>query len=381
MPRRRSKRKNRRTLRLALAAPLAAMVVACGAAGEDASDGPGEDARSVDGLEVETLAEGLDTPWEVAFAPDGRVLVTERPGRIRVLEDDELREEPYAELPAEETGEGGQLGLALDPDFDENGRMYAYYTAAGDGGPVNRVVRLVEADGEVREDGALLEAPAASIHNGGRVAVGPDGKLYVTLGDVAEVGLAQDRGALAGKIARLELGGSVPDDNPFPGSPVFSYGHRNPQGLAWDNEGNLYAPEHGASGHDELNLIEAGENYGWPEVEGAGGEPEFADPLLESGRETWAPSGAAHVSGGPWEGSVLFTGLRGASLHRVTFAPDDPSGVRDHREYLEGEYGRLRTVAQGPDGDLYVLTSNRDGRGDPTSGDDRLLRITVPEEG
>ena len=324
MPRRTSKRKNRRgALRLALAAPLAAVVVACGAAGEGASDGPGGDARSVDGLEVETLAEGLDTPWEVAFAPDGRVLVTERPGRIRVLEDDELREEPYAELPAEETGEGGQLGLTFDPNFDDNGRMYAYYTAAGDGGPVNRVVRLVEEDGEVREDGILLEAPAASIHNGGRVAVGPDGKLYVTLGDVAEVGLAQDRGALAGKIARLELDGSVPDDNPFPGSPVFSYGHRNPQGLAWDDEGNLYAPEHGASGHDELNLIEAGENYGWPEVEGEGGEPEFADPLLGSGRETWGALGGGPLIGGAVGGQ--------RALHRPARSLPPPRHLRPRR--------------------------------------------------
>jgi glucose/arabinose dehydrogenase len=244
----------------------------------------------------------------------------------------------------------------------------------------NRLVRLVEEGGELREDGVMLDLPAASIHNGGRIAVGPDDKLYATLGDVSEGGLAQERDVLAGKIVRLNLDGSVPEDNAFPGSPLWSYGHRNPQGLAWDDEGNLYAPEHGPVGHDELNLIEPGKNYGLPDVAGRGGEPEYVDPIIKSGSETWAPSGAAFVREGPWEGSVLFTGLRGQSLHRVTFDPEDPARVASHEEFLKGEYGRLRTVVQGPDGALYVLTSNRDGRGNPAPEDDRLLRITIPRE-
>jgi glucose/arabinose dehydrogenase len=328
---------------------------------------------------VEEVAAGLDTPWEVAFAPDGRVFVTERPGVIRVIEDGELREEPYAELDVEEIGEGGQLGLALDPDFEENGYLYAYYTTLEDGEPVNRLVRLVERGGEAREeDRVLLEGPAASIHNGGRVAVGPDGKLYATMGDVSETATAQDREALAGKIVRVETDGSIPDDNPFPGSPVYSLGHRNPQGLAWDADGNLYAPEHGQSAHDELNLVRPGRNYGWPEIEGDERAEGLQTPILQSGEETWAPSGAAFVREGPWEGSVLFTGLRGQSLHRVEFDPNDPSRVTSHEEYLEGEYGRLRTVVQGPDGALYLLTNNTDGRGDPGPDDDRLLRVEVP---
>lgn len=335
-------------------------------------------AESVDGLEIETIVTGLDTPWEVAFLPDGRVLVTERPGEIRVIEDGELREEPYATLPVDEMGEGGQLGLALDPDFEENGYLYAYYSTTEGGEAANRLVRLVEEDGTATEDEVLLEGPAASIHNGGRVAVGPDEKLYATMGDVSDSGLAQDREALAGKIVRLNLDGSVPDDNPFPDSPVYSYGHRNPQGLAWDDEGNLYAPEHGQSALDELNLVEPGNNYGWPEIEGDEESPGLETPILHSGEDTWAPSGAAFVSQGPWAGSVLFTGLRGESLHRVAFG-DEPGEVEGHEEYLEGEYGRLRTVAQGPDGALYVLTSNQDGRGSPEPEDDRLLRITVPE--
>jgi glucose/arabinose dehydrogenase len=377
------------TLRLPLMLLLSALIAACGTGGgadrgaEDTVGTPeGTDTRTVDSLEVETLLTGLDTPWEVAFAPDGRVFITERPGTIRVLEDGELKRESYAELQTVEIGEGGQLGLALDPDFESNGHLYAYYTTNRDGGVVNRLVRLVDEGDEARVDEVLLEAPAASIHNGGRVAVGPDDKLYATLGDVAEGGLAQDRGALAGKIIRLDLDGSVPEDNPFGDSPVYSYGHRNPQGLAWDESGNLYAPEHGPTGHDELNLVEPGENYGWPEVSGKGGEGMgFVDPVVESGEETWAPSGATYVSQGPWKGSVLFTGLRGASLHRVTFEEDDASEISSHEEYLEGEYGRLRTIVEGPDRALYVLTSNRDGRGSPASEDDRLLRITVPDNG
>ncbi len=373
-----------RTLLLALMLPLVGLLAACGDTGgtEGRNDVPqGSDPRTVDGLEVETLATDLNTPWEVAFAPDGRIFVTERPGRLRMIEEGTLREEPYAELDAHEMGEGGQLGLALDPDFEVNGRLYGYYTTEEGGEAVNRLVRLVEEGDEVHEDRVLLEGPASSIHNGGRVAVGPDGKLYATLGDVSEESLAQDREVLAGKIVRLNLDGSVPDDNPYPGSPVWSYGHRNPQGLAWDARGNLYAPEHGPVGHDELNLIQPGENYGWPEISGVGGEGMgFVDPVVESGEETWAPSGATYVSDGPWEGSILFTGLRGQSLHRVTFA-DDPFEVEVHEEYLEGEYGRLRTVVQGPDGALYVLSSNRDGRGDPAPEDDRLLRISIPNEG
>lgn len=327
-------------------------------------------------LKTVTVAENLDTPWEVAFAPDGRIFVTERPGVVRVIEDGELREEPYADLGAQETGEGGQLGLALDPNFEENDTLYAYYTTETEDGPVNRIVRLVEEGGDVEQRETLLEAPAARIHNGGRIAFGPDGKLYATIGDVSEASLAQDRDALAGKILRLNPDGSVPRGNPFDGSPVYSYGHRNPQGLAWDEEGNLYAPEHGQSAHDELNLIKAGNNYGWPEIQGDENAPGLTPPVLHSGEKTWAPSGAEYVEEGPWAGSVLFAALAGESLHRVQINPQDPNEVTGHEEYLEGEYGRLRTVKQGPEGALYVLTSNRDGRGDPVPDDDRLLRIT-----
>ena len=334
------------------------------------------ESRKIDGLRVETVAENLDTPWEVAFAPDGRIFVTERPGTVRVIEDGELREEPYARLGADELGEGGQLGLALDPNFEQNDTLYAYYTTEEPAGATNRIVRLVEKNGRAVKRETLLSMPASSIHDGGRIAFGPDGKLYATIGDTSEASLAQDRDALAGKILRLNPDGSIPGGNPFDGSPVYSYGHRNPQGLAWDEAGNLYAPEHGQSAHDELNLIRAGNNYGWPNIQGDENAPGLTPPILQSGDETWAPSGAEYVESGPWKGSLLFTGLAGESLHRVEFDQQDPGKVTRHREYLEGEYGRLRTVKQGPDGALYVLTSNRDGRGDPAPEDDRLLKVT-----
>jgi glucose/arabinose dehydrogenase len=354
---------------------LAVFLFGCGGGGAPSVS---EDTEStpVASLRVETVVENLDTPWEIAFAPDGRIFVTERPGAIRVIEDGEPREETYAELGAEERGEGGQLGLALDPDFEKNSTLYAYYTTETADGPENHIVRLVEEDGRAVERETLLSAPADAIHNGGRIAFGPDGKLYATLGDVSEASLAQDRDALTGKILRLNPDGSVPEDNPFEGSPIYTYGHRNPQGLAWDDAGNLYAPEHGQSAKDELNWIRPGENYGWPEIEGDEDAPGLTPPVLQSGEETWAPSGAEYVESGPWAGSVLFTGLAGESLHRVELDPEDPGRMVEHREYLEGEYGRLRTVEQGPDGALYLITSNRDGRGDPAPVDDRLLKVT-----
>jgi aldose sugar dehydrogenase len=230
--------------------------------------------------------------------------------------------------------------------------------------------------------------PGARNHNGGRIAFGPDGKLYATTGDAGRGELAQDTGSLAGKVLRMNPDGSVPDDNPLPGSLVYSYGHRNPQGLAWQPEtGQLFAAEHGPSGEgglccrDEVNVIRPGANYGWPIVTGQGGDGRFVDPVAFSGTDTtWAPAGAAFYDGSDlagWRGDLFFGALRGQHLHRLALGGEDGLTVVEEEELFPGEYGRLRAVAMGPDGHLYVATSNRDGRGRPAPEDDRILRIVA----
>lgn len=339
--------------------------------------------------QVEVLVEGLDTPWAIAFAPDGRMFVTERPGRIRIIRDGQLQPEPWLTLDVTESGEGGLLGLALDPEFARNGFVYVAYTyRTAEGGLQNRLARLREeaATGRGVPDRVLFDGVAAAeVHDGGRVKIGPDGKLFWTMGDADNPDRAQEVAAPNGKILRLNLDGTVPADNPFPGSPAYAYGLRNPQGLAWQpGSDRLYATEHGPSSpafccRDEVNLIEAGGNYGWPQV--AGDEPRegFLPPVISSGTtETWAPSGATFVTGGPWAGSLLFAGLRSQTLFRLSFDPADPHRSAGLERLLVGQYGRLREVAEGPDGALYILTSNSDGRGVPRPGGDQVLRLTLP---
>jgi glucose/arabinose dehydrogenase len=335
---------------------------------------------------IETFARGLQTPWAIAFAPDGRIFLTERPGRIRVIEKGALQSEPWLKLDAYESGEGGLMGLALDPTFEKNRYVYVALTYRDrDGRTKNRLVRLREDNGKGVLDKILVDnVPGAPFHNGGRVKFGPDGKLYWTTGEAQQPELAQDLKSLNGKILRLNADGTVPADNPFSNSPVYSYGNRNPQGLAWQPKtGRLYATEHGPSGspsccHDEVNLIEPGKNYGWPVIYGVQTKDGMLPPVLESGtNDTWAPGGAAFATRGPWAGSFLFTGLRGQALYRVVFDAKDPRKVASFDNYFKGRFGRLRDVVEGPDGALYVLTSNRDGRGRPAAEDDRVLRITL----
>ena len=337
-------------------------------------------------LKVETLVTGLEAPWALDFAPDGRIFLTERGGRIRIIAGGKLLPQPWLTLDVAETGEAGLLGLALDPGFAQNRFVYVAYTARAGAGLQNRLVRLREdpATGQGVLDRVLLEGiPGNGNHDGGRVKFGPDGKLYWTMGDAQNSAAAQDRTSLNGKILRLNPDGTIPADNPFSGSPVYSYGHRNPQGLAWQpGTGRLYATEHGPSGvpsccRDELNFIEPGKNYGWPTIIGDQTRPGLVTPVLQSGNtETWAPSGATFVTAGPWAGSLLFAGLRGASLYRVMLDPADPRRVILFERLLAQQYGRLRDVEQGPDGALYVLTSNLDGRGVPPPDGDRVLRLS-----
>jgi aldose sugar dehydrogenase len=341
---------------------------------------------------VQLVASGLRAPWAVDLAPDGRLFVTERPGRVRIVQPGPgggLLPDPWATISVSTStdGERGLLGLALDPAFASNGYVYLYYTYVTQGGAIrNKVVRMRDQGGRGTEETIIFDGILGNNdHDGGRLKFGPDGKLYVTTGDAENGANAQDPTVLAGKIFRLNKDGSIPADNPMPGSPVWSLGHRNVQGLAWHPDtGALYETEHGPSNlfpdccNDEVNLIVPGGNYGWPTVRGAPGDPRFRDPLLDSGRvETWAPSGATFATTpGPLRGSLLFATLRGQHLHRVVFGPDGRT-VLFQEKLLTNQYGRLRDVFEMPDGEFLVLTSNRDGRGTPAADDDRVLLVTL----
>ncbi len=337
---------------------------------------------------IDILIKGLDTPWAIDFAPDGRIFITERNGRIRVLERGHLRPDPWMTLDVAASGESGLLGLALDPRFAQNFFVYVATTYRNASGKMqNRLVRLREdaKSGKGQLDKVLIDNVAgANNHDGGRVKFGPDGKLYWAMGDAQESRRAQILSSLNGKILRLNSDGSVPADNPFPNSYVYSYGHRNPQGLAWQPKtARLYATEHGPSGfqgccRDEVNFIEPGKNFGWPEVRGDETREGMVSPVIHAGTsETWAPAGATFVTRGPWAGSLLFTGLRGQTLYRVQLDPSDPRKAGQLERHFYRRFGRLRDVLEGPDGNLYLLTSNRDGRGSPINDDDRIIRMNL----
>jgi len=338
-------------------------------------------------LYAETFLRGLNTPWAIDFAPDGRIFLSERAGRIRVIERGALRPEPWLTLEVAAVGEAGLMGLAVDPHFSQNRFIYvAYSYRSGVFSTRNRLARLREdpKSGRGVLDKILVDdVPGANNHDGGRVKFGPDGKLYWTMGDAQTARDAQDLKSLNGKILRLNPDGTIPADNPFKNSYVYSYGHRNPQGLAWQpGSGRLYATEHGPSGfqgccRDEVNLIEPGKNYGWPEVRGDEVKDGMTSPVIHAGSsETWAPGGAAFVTRGTWDGSLLFTGLRGQSLYRVILDPKNPRRAERLERHFVRQFGRLRDVVEGPDKTLYLLTSNRDGRGSPAPDDDRVIRVS-----
>ncbi len=337
------------------------------------------------GVTAQVFAKNLVAPWGIEHALDGRFFLTERGGRVRVIKDGQLQSDPWITLPVAEVSEAGLLGLALDPQFAQNRLVYVAYTFRDGSRLLNRLARLREeaATGKGILDKVLIDSVSGSNnHDGGRVKFGPDGKLYWTMGDAQNTSLAQNLSSLNGKILRLNSDGTIPADNPFPNSYVFSYGHRNPQGLAWQpGTRRLYATEHGPSGvpccRDEVNLVEAGMNYGWPDMTGDQTRAGMLPPIINSGaNDTWAPSGAAFVTQGQWAGSLLFTGLRGQSLYRVTLDKNEPRKVTALEQLYKNRYGRLRDVYEDRDGAVYILTSNRDGRGSPAADDDRVLRLT-----
>ncbi|CAN5691505.1 PQQ-dependent sugar dehydrogenase [soil metagenome] len=334
------------------------------------------DRAFVERVEVGTLATDLEVPWSFAFLPGGDALVTERDSGklLRVSPSGEVEE--IQTLPEGGSGEGGLLGVAVSPDYEDDSYIYAYYTTEAD----NRVVRFRM--GETPKP-ILTGIPANTYHDGGRIKFGPDGMLYVTTGDAGDAENSQDRNSLGGKILRIEPDGSIPPDNPFPDSPVYSYGHRNVEGLAWDARGRLYASEFGQNTWDEVNRIEAGENYGWPAVEGRGGEDRgYVDPITIWPTSEASPSGAEIMVEGAipqWEGDLFVAALRGERLWHLEL--NERGEVVDREKLLDGEIGRVRDVTQAPDGSLWVSTSNYDSYGNPVSEqDDRILRLAPAGE-
>jgi len=344
-------------------------------------------AESQVSFRVETVVGHLEVPWSIVWAPDGRMLFTERVGRVRVYQNGKLQPTPLFTVPdVEPTGESGLMSIALHPQFADNRLLYLSYAYKGDGQRV-RVVRYRETSGGLSERTIIIDnIPAAQFHAGCRVRFGPDGKLYITTGDATQRELAQRLDSLAGKTLRLNDDGTVPSDNPFVGQPnarpeIWSYGHRNSQGLDWQPGTNLmFQTEHGPSGFDgpgggdEVNIVEKGKNYGWPVIHHRETHPGMETPLLEY-TPACAPASATFYRDAvfpQFRGNFFFGCLRGTSIIRVVL---DGRRVVNQEDLLSGKYGRIRELAEGPDGYLYFSTSNRDGRGSPTTDDDRFIRL------
>ena len=338
-------------------------------------------------LRVEEVVTGLEVPWGIAFLPNQDMLVTERPGRVRLVRDGKLVQKPVATIDVTDSGEDGLLGIATHPNFADNRFFYVYYTADRNGSQVNRVERWQLSDNGLsasRNRVILDNIPVARYHNGGRIRFGPDGMLYIGTGDAGEPQSSQDINSLAGKILRVTPDGQVPPDNPFEKSPVYITGIRNTQGFDWRDKSTLWVTDHGPSGdlgrrgHDEVSVAKAGDNLGWPTIYRCESQEGLVTPSIVW-REALPPGGATIYTGNSipeWKGSLIIAALRSQHLQRVVFNPKSPQQVERHEVYLQSKYGRLREAIMGPDGELYVTTSNCDGRGDCPSQQDKILRIT-----
>lgn len=394
LPRRRDKIVQRRAVTAVLAA--AALLLTAGCSSDDGGSPGGDGSASASRTSgqasppersgertppakgsvkvLRTVATGLKTPWGLAALPDGDLLVSSRDeATITRVDGKTGRKTELGEVPGvSPAGEGGLLGIALSPDYASDHMIYAYFTSASD----NRIVRMIydekKPSGEQlgAPDTVLRGIPKGVIHNGGRIAFGPDRMLYAGTGESGDTGLSQDKKSLGGKILRITPEGEPAPGNPFPDSPVYSYGHRNVQGLAWDAEQRLFASEFGQNTWDELNAIKPGDNYGWPKAEGRSEEDGFHDPLEQWSTDEASPSGIAYA-----EGSIWMAGLRGQRLWRIPLKGTETSA--EPQAFFEGEYGRLRTVLPAGDSKLWLVTSNTDGRVEPEDGDDRILELEV----
>lgn len=325
---------------------------------------------------IRTIAQNLDVPWAIDIAVDNRIFFTEKPGRLGMIHaNGTLASEPVVNIHTEDIGEAGLMGLALHPNFTQNHQMYVYHTYAKNGGLYNKVLMLTEKNNKIVNSKIILDGiPASDSNNGGRIKFGPDGKLYVSTGDSETPELAQNTKSLAGKLLRLNDDGTIPDDNPIPESPVYSYGHRDIQGFAWHPiTKKLYASEHGPAGNDEVNIIEPGSNYGWP-IEVCNHSTSSAPIRFETPEYCFnpeiAPSGLTIAASNKlgYQNDILFTTLRGSHLHHI----DLETRIQDN--VLVG-YGRLSDIVEAHDGSLYVLTTNRNAIGIGNANDDHILQI------
>ncbi len=320
---------------------------------------------------VQIVATNLQKPWAISFG-DNKIFFTEKTGKIRVIDNGTLVNEPVADLRVADITEAGLLGITLHPDFEKNHFIYVYYTYQEGGNLWNKVLRITESNDKMVDAKVILDKiPGAEFDDGGVIKFGPDKKLYIGTGDATTQNSSQNLKSLAGKILRLDDDGSIPQDNPFPNSPVYSYGHRNPQGLAWDDEGNLYETEEGPTRNDEINLIKPGQNYGWPNQE-CSGSPQYQDALI-CYDPSIEPAGITYYSAGKLDikNSLILSTLLGGNLYQL---PVQNGTILDKKIIFDG-VGRIRDVSEGPDGYLYILTSNTDGMGFPDQNDDKLLRI------
>lgn len=339
-------------------------------------------------LEYIILAENLNVPWSLAIAPNGDIFFTERNGNVKLLKGEKVETIHTIEVDHQQNRESGLLGITTNPNFLVDPKIYLYYTYQDENELIwNRVSSFTYLDTRLENEKILLDKiPGGNIHDGGRIKFGPDGKLYITTGEAGVGKLAQDPNSLAGKILRINDDGTVPVDNPFENSPVYSLGHRNPQGLAWHPETDkLYITEHGPSGegfrfaHDEINIIEPGANYGWPEIIGESNNQNYEDPVYHTGDVTWAPSGCTFLDdpSSSWHERLFVANLRGTSIRMIKFTSPEYKEIEVNTPLFQ-DLGRIRTVVQGPDGYLYFCTSNRDGRGTPNSNDDIIAKFKPP---
>lgn len=325
-------------------------------------------------LNTDVIVDGLNNPWEIVFGPDGEIYFTERDGRIWKLS--EFGDAKVIQtFPKSGAVEGGTLGLALHPEFEKNKKIYVYQTNLELEFYQNKIFSFTVENDVLTDKQIILDGiPGAPWHDGGRIQFGPDEKLYISTGDAISPGLSQDLSSLAGKILRINPDGTIPTDNPFESSPVFSYGHRNPQGLAWSTNGMFVSSEHGPSGelgygHDEVNIILKGKNYGWPNIVGNSSDENFVNPLIHSGQSTWAPSGMVFYDSDKisiFSGKFLIGTLRGEHLMVVEI--NDDGSLISTEKFFDGDFGRIRTAQIDHDGNLYLLTAN--------GNNDKIIRIS-----